>query len=500
MKKIFTFGAAAIAIGAAGWAGLWFLGKGEVERRADLELARLEAQGWTITQEARDVEGFPFGYAMSFRNMAAVDVESGVLVRLPDLKVTAEPTAPDQLRFDMPATFEIDIPVSEERRAADATLPKVIHLKGQTEGLAVLAAGAPNAARVVDALADTITVSLDQEDFAGKVLLTLDGFDGGMRRDAADAPSISRLTANVLKVEIEDHGKDEAARTSTADLRYEGFALTAKTDLLTPEALYEAVYGGAEGALDGAFQTGAITTRMTAGGTDDPEGGVFTYSAGSSTGIYDLTSGAIDIQSEARDNQWQMVPNNPESPVSGTVMVEQIQARYSMPMAPTEQPGTMAVRLDLKGLAMDDATWTALDPDGVLEHAPAELMIDLEGTVRVTKRFDQLRPGEAAPFELANLSVNTASINALGASLSAKGDVEMLQPINLPQGKLQVEMSGIKALMEALREADLLPPEMAEMANAMLQVYARPVGQEDNWRTEVTFANDGISVNGLPLQ
>ncbi|MEO1492947.1 MAG: DUF2125 domain-containing protein [Pseudomonadota bacterium] len=500
MKKLMTIGAGVIALGAAGWAGLWFLGKGEVERRVELELARLQSQGWTITEEAREVEGFPFGYAVNFTNFAAVDAETGVLVRLPQVTVSAEPTAPDQLRFDLPETFQIDVPVPEERRKQDVTLPKILQMKGEARDFAVIASGAPGQGRTIDALAAELKIALDQADFPGAVWITIDGLDGGMTDQAGADTAVSRIKADTLQVRVEDEGSGEGGKTSTAAFRYEAISMTASTDLSTPEALYEAIYGGADGQLDGAFQTGAIHTTMTAGSAEDPEGGTFTYTAKSSTGIYVLESGGIDIKGEARDNTWQMEANNPASPVEGLVSVRQVQARYRMPMSPSEIPGDMAIRLELSGLNMNDATWASLDPKGVLPREPADLVLDLEGTVRVTKRFDTLREGEAPPFELANLIVKDIAVSALGASAKAAGDVEMVQPVNAPQGQLQVEFSGAQALLTALSKAGLLPEEMAQMGDAMLKVYARPTGEEDGWRTEVSFATDGISVNGLPVQ
>lgn len=505
MKKLLIIGAGVIAAGIAGWAGLWFLGKGEVERRADLEIARLQAQGWTITEETREVEGFPFGYAVNFVNFAVVDAETGVLVRLPDLKISAEPTAPDQLRFDMPATFSIDVPIPEERRRADETVPKILKVTGQASDFAILAAGAPGQGRTIDAVAERLTLSLDQDDFAGTVLVRIDELDSGIADKTssgtgAAATAVSRLKAGRLHINVHDSGEGPGHKASAATFDYEALSLTAATDLSTPKALYEAVYGGKEGKLDGAFQTGAIATTISAGSDDDPEGGTFSYAAISSTGVYTLESGSIDIKSEARDNVWQMEANNPASPIDGQISVDQIQARYHMPMAPRETPDDMAIRLELTGLNMDDETWAGLDPKGVLPRESAYFIVDLEGTVRVTKRFDTMLAGEAPPFELANLIVKDVAISALGASAKAVGDVEMIQPVNLPQGSLNVEFSGAQALMATLSKAGLLPEDMVEMGNAMLKVYAQPTGDEDSWRTEVSFADDGISVNGLPLQ
>ena len=49
MKKVLIVVVGIAAVGLAIWSGLWFVGRGQIEDRLDLEHARAEARGTTIT-------------------------------------------------------------------------------------------------------------------------------------------------------------------------------------------------------------------------------------------------------------------------------------------------------------------------------------------------------------------------------------------------------------------------------------------------------------------
>ena len=111
-----------------------------------------------------------------------------------------------------------------------------------------------------------------------------------------------------------------------------------------------------------------------------------------------------------------------------------------------------------------------------------------------------MSPTGRFPLVLSNISVNTMDLSALGGRVRASGDVEVLQPINLPLGALEIRMSNPNAVMDALKQAGLIDEPTWTAGTAMLRVYARPGEGEDNWETDVTFENDGITVNGLQVR
>ena len=149
---------------------------------------------------------------------------------------------------------------------------------------------------------------------------------------------------------------------------------------------------------------------------------------------------------------------------------------------------------------MDDALWSSLDPEGVLDRSTSELLLDVNATARVTDRLDRMIPGQAVPIELSNVSLNTLNLSALGSEVNATGDVEVLPPINLPIGTVAITLSNANALLTRLKQTGLIDEQIRATGAAMLQVYARPAEGEDQWETDLTFGNDGITMNGLRVR
>lgn len=496
MKKYLLIGGGVVAAIAIGWSALWYLGKGEVEQRVAFEVAQLESRGWTVVHTEQTIGGFPSGYEMELKDVAATRVENGLLVQLPTLRITADASAPTRLTFTLPDEFSAEIPIPEERRAADPRLPRILKMGGTAQDLVIVAEGLSPADRSMTAVASKLDLIVDQEDFASRVLLTLSGLDTGYMPRGEKL--VGRLLADGIEIDIANTPEGDAP--SAAKLSYTTVSLTANGAVDAWSKLYEIVYGGETGGIDGAFQTGRVDGTLTTGTPDDAERATLTYAAATSTGIYELTSGGVDVQAESRDNAWALTSNAEASPFAGAVTVKGLQARYRMPMAPAEAPAEMSVRLAVEDLEADTATWDQFDPAGELRRGPANLSINLGGTVRVTKRFDELRPGEAPPFEVGNLIVNEIAFSALGASARVAGDIEMLQPINQPLGTLKVTLKGPKGLIETMDKAGILPPELVSMGDAMLQVYANPSDGDDAWQSDVTFGEDGMTINGVPFQ
>lgn len=170
-----------------------------------------------------------------------------------------------------------------------------------------------------------------------------------------------------------------------------------------------------------------------------------------------------------------------------------------MPTGVSETPQPGSLRLAMIRLDGDDSFWNNLDPKAVLDRSPAELLLDVEATAKLTGRIDRLGPTEPFPVQLANVSVNGFDVRALGGEMSATGDVEVLQPINLPLGALDIRINKGNAVLSALTQAGLIDETTRSMAAAMLQVYARPI-DEDTHETDLTFGNEGITMNGLRIQ
>ncbi len=503
MKRVATIGAIVVVLLAAGWSLFWWLGRDALVRAFDAEVARLEEAGWTVDWASRDVGGFPFGYTIRLTDVAAAEPTSGFAVRLP--QATVENDGAEGVLVRLPESFAADLPLPGAPGGTgggtgdgEATAPAVLRTTGEASGLVVRLAGAGGAEQTVDVDAESLVWRLREPGTAGDQALTLEALDAGMTTGGAE--TTFRLKAGRYGIDASVVAAEGQPSEMTAS--YGDITLTGSTTVPGAEALGEMLYAGAPGQLELALQAGPAEARVVGGEAD--RRGTLDWRGGSVSGVVKLSSGRMELRGETRQNVWTLTPETAGSLIGGGLSAGLVQATYSMPMAPAPEPDDMAIRLALLDVSPDEAAWQAVDAQGVLPRAPAELVVDLGGTARVTRRIDGMSPGDAPPFEVSQLEVKEVALDALGATAHASGIVEFLQPIGLPLGTVQVGMTGVAALIDALGQAGVLSPEMIQMADAMLSVYARPAdgatGRGDRWTTEITFTNEGPLVNGLPIR
>ena len=489
MKRIAAIGAIIVVLLAAGWSLFWWLGRDALVRAFDAEVARLEAAGWTVDWAGREVGGFPFGYSIRLTELAAAEPESGFAMRLPH--ATVETDGADGVLVHLPERFAADLP---RPPSPDPSTPALLETAGEARGLVVRLAGAGAIEQTVDVDAESLVWRLREPGAEAEQALAFEGLDAGITTGGPE--TIFRLQAGRYGVDAEF--AEAGGPSNTLSASYRDVTLTGRTGLASVEALGEMLYAGAPGQLDLAFQAGPAEARVVGG--EGERRGTLDWQAGSISAVATLSSGRLELQGETRQNAWTLAPETPGASIAGGISAGMVQATYAMPMAPAPEPDEMAIRLALLDVVLDEAAWGAVDPAGTLPRGPAELVVDLSGRARVTERIDELQAGAAPPFEVSELEVKEVAIDALGASARASGSVELLQPIGLPLGTVRIGMTGVAALIDALGEAGVLTPEMIEMADAMLTVYASPTDRGDSWTTEITFSEQGVLVNGLPIQ
>lgn len=496
MKKILIVVSGLVVLVAVGWSVLWYMGRGEVEGQIDLEIARLDARGWTITTQDRSISGFPFGYEVHLDNVAAIAREGGMLIRLPELLLQWEPDRPTELVAQLPENFTASIPVPETARMADENLPAVFLLKGSAEaGLMTWQRGETGLADV-DLTAGMLEIAMSQDDFPGTVLVSLSGLAAGITSQVD--MNRSRFAADALEVEIVSAVEGEAR--GQADLSVRALSLSLASGASDLDGIV-AIADGEPGIADMAFQFGAPALTLTI--SDNPAGadGVYRLGAGALTGLAELTSGQVTISTEFRQAKVTASPENAASPMRGEMTAGVLQSRLSLPTAPSEEPADGAVRLAVQELAADEIVWAYLDRENALVRDPGSAVLDLEATLRPQARLSEaMAVGAAVPFEVQNVIVNEVSASLMGAKATARGDLEMLPALGLPIGEIKIEGTGLVALLGALNRAGLLDEETLEKADALLQVYARPRDGNDSWETEAVFSERGLDVNGLPVQ
>jgi hypothetical protein len=490
MRRYIAIGGILAVLLTAGWSFFWWLGRDVLARAVDAEVARLEAEGWEVSWAERRIGGFPFGYAMRLTELSAVEPASGFAVRLPEATLETEG---DGVLIRLPATFAADLPLPAGAVSGSGA-PVVAETTADARGLVVrLAAASAGAhARTVDLDAESLIWNIALPGSERAQTVSVEDLDAGMVSDAGGIRFRLQAPRYGVDARLTEGGPVETTAS------YQAFALTGSTRLVSLEALTEMLYAGAPGQAELALQAGPAEGRVVGGSGE--QRGTLDWRSGSISGVATLSSGRMELQAETRQNAWTLTPEDPGALVSGTLSAGVVQATYAVPMAPAPEPDELAIRLALLDVALDEAAWQVIDPPGALPRGSAELVIDLGGTARVTRRIDEMNAGDPPPFEVRELVVKEAAVDALGASARASGEVEFLQPIGLPLGTIDVSMTGIGALVGALGRAGVMAPELVEMADAMLTVYARPGGEKDSWTTDIRFTENGPLVNGLPVR
>lgn len=483
MKRILIIVAIVAVAAVGGWAGLWFLGKGELESRIDLEAAGMERQGWTVTWGSRTVSGFPSTYLVQLTDLAVTSRETGALVRIPDVTLRQDAEASDRLLADLPPEITVALPISEGVRAGDETLPRILNVRIDSTALTLGAMGDVQQSRAFDLTADSLSVAIDQTDFAWRMAFETDAIEAAMRpTDGGDTVIVK--TAR-MKGELLDR---QAQTRPELSAEFRDASITSFVAFPDIDDLVAAI-ASAEKTLDGAFTSGSHTILITSleGNAEQR----IDYQAGAASGLFTLAGGVLDYQAEEREVRVAATLPflGPDPHKAGADLY---QRRLKTPVIPTEQPVPGALRIVLGGVAADKALWDMFDPTARLDRTPAELEIDLETTQR-------LNPRASLPVEFANISVKRLNLTVLGAEADVTGDVEILQPINLPLGDLNLRLTGVSRLLGALTEAGLIPYSIRQTGDAMLEVYAKPGDTPDTWTSPIKFENTGMTVNGLPV-
>ncbi|MEM1164306.1 MAG: DUF2125 domain-containing protein [Pseudomonadota bacterium] len=490
MKKIGIVCVAIAVVAIAAWSGLWFFGKSEVERQIDQQIGIMKQRGWNVTYGDRDIGGFPSGYVVRITDLAIIG-EEGALIRLPEVTGTAEAQGLGEVVFDLPPNFTVDLPISERWRAQNVLLPEVLKMQIESKNMKVMTAGVDPVLRSYRAVADQIIARAGKK---GDLLLLsaeVSALDAGM--SPGPKGRLVRFKAGQIAGTMHDASQQAEPRVGivfnepTATATWKARDLLELFDRESPADL-----------IDGAFTSTAQDIYFLTNEAPGQPPLNLTYRAGAYTGLVSAGAGEVRYQAEEREVSATLktVPELGLSIPEAIVRADVYQRAVTVPLSfPDAKPQSGSFRVSVLGLRPDDALWNELDPENVLDRTPAEIGLDLQSS------FMPKMGRRGPPIELANLSVNEFDLSALGARVSGKGDIEVLQPLYLPLGQINVKLDGANGLIDALALGRWIPRQVRDMATAMLQVYARPVGDgaEDKLETEINFETQGIFMNGLKL-
>jgi len=204
--------------------------------------------------------------------------------------------------------------------------------------------------------------------------------------------------------------------------------------------------------------------------------------------------------------------NVPDLPFPVNVSFAEYGIGLTMPLAKTEEPTDMGLRINLADLSVNDEIWMMGDPTGALPHDPITLALDVTGKAKLL--FDLMDPEQAeamafaeAPAELHALTLNDLTLKAAGAEVTGTGDftfdnsdLDTFDGMPRPIGEVTININGANKLIDSLVAMGLLPEEQATMGRMMMGMFARTVG-DDQLSSTFEFNEEGhILANGQRIQ
>jgi hypothetical protein len=266
--------------------------------------------------------------------------------------------------------------------------------------------------------------------------------------------------------------------------------------------------------MNGMSVDGGYTTQ---GGSyvfeiEDPESGPSngTVTTAGSTLDFGVSRDEMSYASNATGVSLQVTSAAMPMPV--TISFEEVGANLQMPMSKTAAPAPWAMGLNLSGLALDEQIWAMFDPQGMLSHDPATVKVDLTGTA--TLLFDLTDPAQAEamaaapmPAQVESVNINELEVSFGGASVSGSGaltldntDMTTVPGVPKPTGSIDLQLSGVNGLIDALVGMGVLPEDQAMYPRMMLGAFTTATG-DDQATSRIEFTEDGqIVANGQRLQ
>ncbi len=231
----------------------------------------------------------------------------------------------------------------------------------------------------------------------------------------------------------------------------------------------------------------------------------FDFSTSNSGGMigFGISEDAISYELGGQNVQLSLMGSDMPFPISAAADVTGL--AISMPLSQQPQPSPFAASVNYQGVTVGDQMWAMIDPTQAIPRGPATLLVDMTGTVQLFANLMEMDPMtmNGPPGELRELTLNNLQVSVAGAELTGTGDVDFApgQIIPMPEGQVDLNLSGANGLIDILTQAGLLPPQQGGMIRGMLGMFAQPGATPDTYSSTIVFGPGGsITANGVPLQ
>ncbi|NEX46419.1 DUF2125 domain-containing protein [Pseudotabrizicola algicola] len=184
---------------------------------------------------------------------------------------------------------------------------------------------------------------------------------------------------------------------------------------------------------------------------------------------------------------------------------------FLMPLLASDTPTDFSFLTRIVDLTVSDEIWAMFDPTVALPRAPATLVLDTKGKVRLTSDLvdeeEMAALGEAAPGEIHALDLTDLTVKFAGAELNGTGamtfdnsDTTSFDGIPAPTGKIDLVIRGGNALLDKLVTMGVIPQDQAMGTRMMIAMFAKPGEGTDVLNSSLEFRDKAFFANGQRLK
>lgn len=293
-----------------------------------------------------------------------------------------------------------------------------------------------------------------------------------------------------------------------SDLAFSGTSALPVTDIAQTQDLAPLLAAGF--AFDGTFTTQGTETKVEI----VSEEGTSKIKTGSASSTLAVAMGLDGIRYDVDTTKVQVGAQLAGLPFPLFVEMENSGFEMTAPLMKSDEPQDFALAFNMTDFTMSDIIWALFDPSGQLPRDPATVALDLSGKAKVL--VDALAPEAVQDLfasggsagELEALKIDTLTINAVGASVDATGDLTFdnsdkttLPGFPKPVGDININVAGANGLLDKLVAMGMLPSEQVMGARMMMGLFAVPGDTPDTLKSKIEFNEAGqILANGQRLK
>ncbi|MBL9059796.1 MAG: hypothetical protein JNK88_07215 [Mangrovicoccus sp.] len=396
-----------------------------------------------------------------------------------------EPDGPGGVRITVPAGQSVAVGLG----APDADpLRFVIAVTGET--VVMHATGTPGAV-AYDITPANLAIEAAPEDAASadRIRLALPGLAGHVAPDGTADVAAAQMD---LELAVADPASGQLAR------------LTGRHD--RPHLTLAAVPGGTPDRPDRqmVLTSAAATHDWQSLG---PDGTVSAAQVARDLGSLVLTVGPDRFEAKSHDTAVRLttLPPAPDLRPHG-VLIDTFDLSILGPAVLTAGDVTLSLGAIVDGLSLSSEDWAAIDPRAGIARDPGSLVLDLDAVTAFApapRPPDQAIEGLAVEGQLRSVTIHRLSLDFLGVSLDAQGNVRFLpapaatSPGGMrPVGRVETAATGVYGLLQSLSGAGLLTQDQALGLSMAMMIFAQP-GEGDSLTSTIVAGADGsVSVNG----